>query len=157
MSGKHTRKKNNKNFKLIFLLLLMIAVILLIGDKNFKQIPEKNDDIIFSEIDNHKTIEKEKLVLQSNYEENRVKKIIYIFKENILNEVIVFEKYNDMNEYSMKKENYYNRTDINVTEINDKDLYIYYKKLELRSDEGLSYDEIYSKYMGIIGAYQIIK
>ena len=35
-------------------------------------------------------------------------------------------------------------------------LEIHYKKLRLGSDEGLSYEEIYNKYMGIIGAYEIV-
>ena len=33
---------------------------------------------------------------------------------------------------------------------------IYYKKSKLKDDEGLSYEQIYKKYMGIIGAYEVL-
>ena len=101
-------------------------------------------------------IENKKLILKSNYEENREKKITYFFKENILEEVKIFEKYADEEIYIKERDKASKRADIELIKSDDKQLEIQYKKLRIGSDEGLSYEEIYNKYMGIIGAYEIV-
>ena len=76
--------------------------------------------------------------------------------ENKLNEVRISEKYTNKESYTNEKERYSKRADIEIIEIDDSKLELHCKKLNLGSDEGLSYEQVYQKYMGIIGAYEVI-
>lgn len=158
-------KENGKNYKKVIILLMIIIIAFLVilckdrilvkeTDKDQKEniiLDQKN---IITEEDT--TIENQKLVLKSNYEENKERKIIYIFKENKLNEVRISEKYTNEESYTNEKERYSKRADIEIIEIDDSQLELHCKKLNLGSDEGLSYEQVYQKYMGIIGAYEVI-
>ena len=158
-------KENRKNYKKVIILLMIIIIAFLVilckdrilvkeTDKDQKEniiLEQKN---IITEEDT--TIENQKLVLKSNYEENKERKIIYIFKENKLNEVRISEKYTNKESYTNEKEIYSKRADIEIIEIDDSQLELHCKKLNLGSDEGLSYEQVYQKYMGIIGAYEVI-
>ena len=125
-----------------------------IDDENESKSIGEEAEIINKE--NQDDIKIEKLVLKSNYEENLEKKVTYIFRENILDEVNIFEKYIDEEIYIKERDKASKRADIQLIKIADEQLEIHYKKLKLGSDEGLSYEEIYNKYIGIIGAYEII-
>lgn len=157
-------KENEKNYKKIIILLMIIIIaflVILCKDRILVKETDKDqkENIILDQkniIKEDSTIENQKLVLKSNYEENKERKIIYIFKENKLNEVRISEKYTNEESYTNEKEKYSKRADIEILEIDDKQLEFYYKKLNLGSDEGLSYEQVYQKYMGIIGAYEVI-
>lgn len=163
--SKHMRDSEKKSYKKIIVFLISIIIIFLfvlckdsIFIKNIDTNPK--EDIIEKEepvsIDEDITLENEKLVLKSNYEENKKRQIIYSFKENKLNEVKILETYTNEESYTNEKEKYSKRADIEIIKIDDEQFQIHYKKLNLGSDEGLSYEQIYQKYMGIIGAYEVI-
>lgn len=158
-------KENGKNYKKVIILLIIIIVAFLVilckdrilvkeTDKEQKENIILDQENIITEEDT--TIENQKLVLKSNYEESKERKIIYIFKENKLNEVRISEKYTNKESYTNEKERYSKRADIEIIEIDDSKLELHCKKLNLGSDEGLSYEQVYQKYMGIIGAYEVI-
>ena len=157
--SKHMKEEKN-GYKTVFLFIIITIIVLtLILCKNIdhecerKSIAEETEKI--NEQNRYNT-QNEKLVLKSNYEENREKKITYIFKENILDCINILEKYADEEIYIKERDRASKRADIELIKIDDEQLEIYYKKLRLGSDEGLSHEEIYNKYMGIIGAYEII-
>lgn len=157
-------KENEKNYKKIIILLMIIIIaflVILCKDRILVKETDKDqkENIILDQkniIKEDSTIENQKLVLKSNYEENKERKIIYIFKENKLNEVRISEKYTNKESYTNEKERYSKRADIEIIEIDDSKLELHCKKLNLGSDEGLSYEQVYQKYMGIIGAYEVI-
>lgn len=66
------------------------------------------------------------------------------------------EKYTIKEYYDTEKEKYDKRTDVELIQTDDKQMIIYYRKTKLDDDEGLTYQEIYKKYMGIIGAYEVM-
>lgn len=166
---KHMKNKEKKVYKKVILFfIIFIVVFLLVFYKDRGLIKytntdtnvEKKDDIFENEekliIKDEYSVENEKLVLKSNYEENKEKKIIYIFEQNVLSEVKVLEKYPIKEYYDTEKNKYAKRLDIELIQTDDEQMIIYYKKTKLESDEGLSYEQIYKKYMGIIGAYEVI-
>ena len=162
MKKKSKHMKEEKNSYKIIIAFVLIAIIILLGliwyknkgTINYENVGKEEKRRSISEENINK--ENEKLVLKSNYEENREKKITYFFKENILDEVCILEKYLDEEKYINEKNKASRRADIELIKTDDEQLEIHYQKLRFGSDEGLSYDEIYSKYMGIIGAYEII-
>ena len=158
MKGKHLKIKEKKKFLKGVLLILIIFVLILLGFVLYENLDigqeDKREEIINTS--DEITTKNEKLVLKSNFEDDKEKKIIYIFQDNILIEVRVLEIYNNTDDYNIQKENNAKKMNIEVIESNDNELKISYKRLNLESDEGLSYDEIYSKYMGIIGAYEVV-
>ena len=155
-------KYEKKTYKLIyFIIILILIIVFFLIDKIFP-ISTVNENLINRnltqlEVNNEKTIEKEKLILKSNYEENREKKIIYIFTNNIISEQRIYEKYNDSEHYIKQKSELENIEKNEIIDINDDSLEIYYKRLDLGDEEGFTYEEIYNKYMGIIGAYEIVE
>lgn len=158
MKGKHSKKEQKTKFiKLIYLILIFLFLVFAIGC-NFFFVEREGKEINSNlDVSNQITVENEKLVLKSNFEQNREKKIIYTFKNDILSEVRVLEIYVSEDEYDNQKEATNKKTGIEIIEANNNERMIYYRKLNFGTDEGLSYQEIYNKYMGIIGAYEIIK
>lgn len=162
MSGKHEKKEKKSKSKILIIFIILVILILLVilgWAKHFYNIYNKSDDNInieFSNINSQTTIENKQLVLKSNYEEDREKRIIYHFKNNKVEKIIVYEKYENKNLYEDQKESYNERTDIRINKIDDENLQICYEKIDFKTDEGLSYEEIYKKYMGIIGAYEVL-
>ena len=111
-------KENGKNYKKVIILLIIIIVAFLVilckdrilvkeTDKEQKENIILDQENIITEEDT--TIENQKLVLKSNYEESKERKIIYIFKENKLNEVRISEKYTNKESYTNEKERYSKR------------------------------------------------
>ena len=162
-------KEEKNGYKIVFLFIIITIIVFgLILCKNtsltnyIKNIGNKRERESIAEETENTNIEDEyamkieKLVLKSNYEEKREKLITYFFKENVLDEINIFEKYTDEETYIKERDKASKRADIELIKIDDEQLEIYYKKLRFGSDEGLSHEEIYNKYMGIIGAYEII-
>lgn len=166
--SKHMKEEKSGYRIVILLMIITIIVLVLILCKNTRLINYINADDKYgregiiekkenTNIENEYATKNEKLVLKSNYEENRERKITYFFKENILDEINILEKYADEETYIKERDKASKRADIELIKIDDEQLEIYYKKLKLGSDEGLLYEQIYNKYMGIIGAYEIIE
>ncbi len=155
---KHLKNKEKRiNIKKIIFLIVILLFLILGLWKNritIKQAFSKINDEV--KIEDETTVENERLVLKSKYEKNKEREIIYIFKENVLNEINIIEKYTSREDYDKEKDGYSKNKNVELIKNDDEKMMIYYKKSKLKDDEGLSYEQIYKKYMGIIGAYEVL-
>lgn len=155
---KHLKNKEKRiNIKkIIFLIVILLFLILGLWKNRItikRDFSKINDEV---KIEDETTIENERLVLKSKYEKNKEREIIYIFKENVLNEINIIEKYTSREDYDKEKDGYSKNKNVELIKNDDEKMMIYYKKSKLKDEEGLSYEQIYKKYMGIIGAYEVL-
>ena len=146
---KITNKSNNRELIIfaIFIILLLVGIIEVSIIRN-----EKTSR--FNSIKDSTTIEDERLVFKSTSEHNRI--IEYIFKNNILETVKIYQQFE--NNEDLEKEKYLNNSNITILNIDEEERSIEIQKNDFGSDTGKSYEEIYDKYLvQIIGAYTIIE
>ena len=146
---KITNKSNNRALIIfaIFIILLLVGIIEVSIIRN-----EKTSR--FNSIKDSTTIEDERLVFKSTSEHNRI--IEYIFKNNILETVKIYQQFE--NNEDLEKEKYLNNSNITILNIDEEERSIEIQKNDFGSDTGKSYEEIYDKYLvQIIGAYTIIE
>ena len=156
--GKHEKEKEKSNFKVFILILAIIIVVGLLAYITIKPLYRNNNQGInkeTSEVKNAVTDEGKKLVFKSNNDYN--KKIEYYFENDVLQSVKIYEQYEEKEQYEKMILTYSDREDIKIIKENSEELSIEIEKKDLGSDEGLTYQEIYDKYTGIIGAYEIVK
>ena len=154
--GKHSIEEEKKKINLKKELIAIFIVIILIMGINFllshRDIIEKNNSF---ENETSKTIEGEKLVIKSNSDYNKV--IEYTFKNNVVSQVAIYEQFEEKEKFEKTKATYDLIDDIEVINVNDKQLSIKIEKKDFGSDTGMSYEQIHDKYLvQIIGAYEII-
>ena len=148
---KITNKSNNRALIIfaIFIILLLVGIIEVSIIRN-----EKTSR--FNSIKDSTTIEDERLVFKSTSEHNRI--IEYIFKNNILETVKIYQQFENSEDLEKEKEKYLNNSNITILNINEEERSIEIQKNDFGSDTGKSYEEIYDKYLvQIIGAYTIIE
>ena len=148
---KITNKSNNRALIIfaIFIILLLVGIIEVSIIRN-----EKTSR--FNSIKDSTTIEDERLVFKSTSEHNRI--IEYIFKNNILETVKIYQQFENSEDLEKEKEKYLNNSNITILNINEEERAIEIQKNDFGSDTGKSYEEIYDKYLvQIIGAYTIIE
>ena len=148
---KITNKSNNRALIIfaIFIILLLVGIIEVSIIRN-----EKTSR--FNSIKDSTTIEDERLVFKSRSEHNRI--IEYIFKNNILETVKIYQQFENSEDLEKEKEKYLNNSNITILNINEEERSIEIQKNDFGSDTGKSYEEIYDKYLvQIIGAYTIIE
>ncbi|MGN1310923.1 MAG: hypothetical protein ACI4VP_04410 [Clostridia bacterium] len=154
---KHSEEKQEKKINLkkeliavLVIILLVFGINLVLSHRNVEE-QQKNTGIKTS-----KTIEGEKLVIKSTSEYNRI--IEYNFENNVLKTVKMYEQFEDKDKFEEKKNNYEKVDNIEIINTNEKKLSIEIEKKDFGSDTGMSYEQIYDKYLvQIIGAYQIIQ
>lgn len=154
---KHSEEKQEKKINLKKELIAVLVIITLVFGVNFilsyKNAKEQQKD---TGIKTSKTIEGEKLVIKSTSEYNRI--IEYNFENNVLKTVKMYEQFEDKDKFEEKKNNYEKVDNIEIINTNEKKLSIEIEKKDFGSDTGMSYEQIYDKYLvQIIGAYQMIK
>lgn len=148
---KITNKSNNRALIIfaIFIILLLVGIIEVSIIRN-----EKTSR--FNSIKDSTTIEDERLAFKSRSEHNRI--IEYIFKNNILETVKIYQQFENNEDLEKEKEKYLNNSNITILNINEEERSIEIQKNDFGSDTGKSYEEIYDKYLvQIIGAYTIIE
>lgn len=148
---KITNKSNNRALIIfaIFIILLLVGIIEVSIIRN-----EKTSR--FNSIKDSTTIEDERLVFKSTSEHNRI--IEYIFKNNILETVKIYQQFENNEDLEKETEKYLNNSNITILNINEEERSIEIQKNDFGSDTGKSYEEIYDKYLvQIIGAYTIIE
>ncbi|MBO4816492.1 MAG: hypothetical protein J5507_06355 [Clostridia bacterium] len=158
--AKETHKLRNTFIVLLIILTLFLiykiidlAIINSINNKSVNTIKEN----IKSNISNVQTKKNKRLVLESNYETNKQQKLIFNFTNNKLKEKNIYEKYLNEEEYQNQKEKI-TKTDIySILQCDDNTLEIYYKENNLKEEYNLTYQDIYNKYIGIVGAYNVIE
>lgn len=158
---KITNKSNNRELIIfaIFIILLLVGIIevSIIRNEKTSRFKIRNEKTSrFNSIKDSTTIEDERLVFKSTSEHNRI--IEYIFKNNILETVKIYQQFENNEDLEKEKEKYLNNSNITILNINEEERAIEIQKNDFGSDTGKSYEEIYDKYLvQIIGAYTIIE
>ena len=161
---KITNKSNNRALIIfaIFIILLLVGIIevsIIRNEKTsrFNSIKIRNEKTSrFNSIKDSTTIEDERLAFKSRSEHNRI--IEYIFKNNILETVKIYQQFENNEDLEKETEKYLNNSNITILNINEEERSIEIQKNDFGSDTGKSYEEIYDKYLvQIIGAYTIIE
>lgn len=151
--GKHSEEKKKSNKKIIIVLCIIICALItgfLIKNKNWFSAKSNTS------IENIKTIENERLVLKNNSDYNKI--IEFDFEDNKVKTIKIYEQFEEKEKYEEKKDTYKIAQDINLIEANDKKLSIEIERKNLGSDEGLSYEQVYDKYINqLIDIYTVIK
>lgn len=154
--GKHSEEKKKINKKVIIVIMILCVIILavivgfLVKNKNWFNAKSNTP------IENVKTIENERLVLKNNSDYNKI--IEFDFEDNKVKTIKIYEQFEEKEKYEEKKDTYKIAQDINLIEANDKKLSIEIERKNLGSDEGLSYEQVYDKYINqLIDIYTVIK
>ena len=156
-----TNKSNNRELIIfaIFIILLLVGIIevSIIRNEKTSRFKIRNEKTSrFNSIKDSTTIEDERLVFKSTSEHNRI--IEYIFKNNILETVKIYQQFENNEDLEKETEKYLNNSNITILNINEEERSIEIQKNDFGSDTGKSYEEIYDKYLvQIIGAYTIIE
>lgn len=156
--GKHfAKKEKNKNNKIMLLCIILLisfvfcGVLLINYDVNngfiYKQITDSNNSIINMTKNENKTVSEDTDVLKIKSNSDYDKVIEFIFNNNKLSNMVIEEKFETDEIYKKKKEIYNVSSEFNIIEVDDANRYIKYEKLNLETDENLTYDEIYNKYL----------
>lgn len=154
--GKHSIEKEKKKINLKKELIAIFIITILIIGINFllshRGVIENNNAF---ESETSKTIEGEKLVIKSNSEYNKV--IEYTFENNVVRQVVIYEQFEEEEKFEKTKATYDLIDEIEVISVNNEQLSLKIEKKDFGSDTGMSYEQIYDKYLvQIIGAYEII-
>lgn len=143
------------NLKMLIIIAICIIVIALIGLAVYIL---KNPNILESNIstENLKTIENEKLVLKSNSDYNKI--IEFIFEDNKVKTLRIYEQFEEMQEYEEARDAYNASENFEVIKTDDPKLWIEIERKELGEEKDMSYDQVYDKYLvEFIDLYTLIK
>ena len=143
------------NLKMLIIIAICIIVIALIGLAVYIL---KNPNILESNIstENQKTIENEKLVLKSNSDYNKI--IEFIFEDNKVKTLRIYEQFEEMQEYEEARDAYNASENFEVIKTDDQKLWIEIERKELGEEKDMSYDQVYDKYLvEFIDLYTLIK
>lgn len=158
VKSEKTKKENSSRLSKTIIVIILLTIVSIIGVYIFlskSKITENTIKEDYNIVDlQEKSVEGEKLVLKSVYENNKI--IEYIFNNNKLTKLKIYERYTDIEKFNDAKESYSNREDIEIISIDEKNFAIEYEKKDFGTDKDLSYNEIYDKYMKIVGAYEKI-
>lgn len=158
VKSEKTKKENSSRLSKTIIVIILLTIVSIIGVYIFlskSKITENTIKEDYNIVDlQEKSVEGEKLVLKSVYENNKI--IEYIFNNNKLTKLKIYERYTDIEKFNDAKESYSNREDIEIISIDEKNFAIEYEKKDFGTDKDLSYNEIYNKYMKIVGAYEKI-
>lgn len=143
------------NLKMLIIIAICIIVITLIGLAVYIL---KNPNILESNIstENLKTIENEKLVLKSNSDYNKI--IEFIFEDNKVKTLRIYEQFEEMQEYEEARDAYNASENFEVIKTDAPKLWIEIERKELGEEKDMSYDQVYDKYLvEFIDLYTLIK
>lgn len=143
------------NLKMLIIIAICIIVITLIGLAVYIL---KNPNILESNIstENLKTIENEKLVLKSNSDYNKI--IEFIFEDNKVKTLRIYEQFEEMQEYEEARDAYNASENFEVIKTDEPKLWIEIERKELGEEKDMSYDQVYDKYLvEFIDLYTLIK
>lgn len=166
--GKHSKQVKKRKVKLnirYLLVIIIIAILIATGIYIYRN-KDSIKNIIFKEnnklnntsklsdsIINDVSIENECLVIKSLTDYNKI--IEYKFENNNLKTVIIYEQFEEKQQYENKKKNYEEQENIVIKEANEQNLSIEIEKRDFGSDKDLTYEQIQDKYLvQIIGAYE---
>lgn len=158
--GKHSKEKeeNKINLKkglLAILIIIIVVFVIKFALSNINLHIEEQPETKNTSITTSRTIEGEKLVIKSRSDYNRI--VEFSFENNILKTVKMYEQFEDKERFQVKKESYEIVDNVVVININEQELSIEIEKKDFGADVGMSYEQIYDKYLvQIVGAYEAI-
>ena len=158
--GKHSKEKeknkiNIKKWILAILIIIIVVFLIKLVLSNINLHIEEQQEIENTSITTSKTIEEEILVIKSRSDYNRI--VEFSFENNILKTVKMYEQFEDKERFLEKKQNYDIADNILIINMNEQELSIETERKDLGSDIGMSYDQIYNKYLvEMIGIYEIL-
>ena len=158
--GKHSKEKeknkiNIKKWILAILIIIIVVFLIKLVLSNINLHIEEQQEIENSSITTSKTIEEEILVIKSRSDYNRI--VEFSFENNILKTVKMYEQFEDKERFLEKKQNYDIADNILIINMNEQELSIETERKDLGSDIGMSYNQIYNKYLvEMIGIYEIL-
>ena len=153
--GKHSVEKKKSNKKVYIFLLLIIIIAILLAYFISKNKTKTENGIINSYTIQSKTVEGEKLVLKSNSDYCRY--VEFIFSDDILDKVKVYKQFTEKDKYEESKQDYEALKSVKLVKYDDKNLILEVEKLDLGTDEGKTYEQIYDTYVvQIIGEYNVV-
>ena len=156
--GKHSIEKERKkiNKKHLIIIILMLIILVFVFDLKKEYVEEEIKTLINSDdITVSKTIEGKKLIIKSKIDYNRI--IEYIFENDILKEIKIYEQFQDRIQFETTKNNYEKIDNIEIISINEQEQSIEIKKKDFESDTNKSYEEIYNKYLvQLVDIYELI-
>lgn len=153
--AKHSyEEKQNNKIVITIIILLVIILVAAIGwimKKNYDWFNIKND----TQIEKTKTIANEQLILKNN-SDNKI--VEYVFEDGKVRTIKIYEQFEKKEDYEEKKNTYeISKNDINIINTDDKKLSIEIERKDLGEDEGLTYDQVYDKYVNqLINIYTVI-
>lgn len=158
--GKHSKEKeknkiNIKKWILAILIIIIVVFLIKLVLSNINLHIEEQQEIENTSITTSKTIEEEILVIKSRSDYNRI--VEFSFENNILKTVKMYEQFEDKERFLEKKQNYDIADNILIINMNEQELSIETERKDLGSDIGMSYNQIYNKYLvEMIGIYEIL-
>ena len=156
--GKHSIEKERKkiNKKHLIIIILMLIILVFVFDLKKEYVEEEIKTLINSDdITVSKTIEGKKLIIKSKIDYNRI--IEYIFENDILKKIKIYEQFQDRIQFETTKNNYEKIDNIEIISINEQEQSIEIKKKDFESDTNKSYEEIYNKYLvQLVDIYELI-
>lgn len=158
--GKHSKEKeknkiNIKKWILAILIIIIVVFFIKLVLSNINLHIEEQQEIENTSIITSKTIEEEILVIKSRSDYNRI--VEFSFENNILKTVKMYEQFEDKERFLEKKQNYDIADNILIINMNEQELSIETERKDLGSDIGMSYNQIYNKYLvEMIGIYEIL-
>lgn len=157
--GKHSVEKkeiNKKPFIIITcIVLIILGIYFLVRNFQNKNIINVNTNEATYEV-SVKTIPGEKLVLKGKADFSRY--VEFVFNDNILSGEKIYEQFNNKYKYEVKKENYESQKAFKLLNSDNTKLILETEKTDLGDDAGLSYEEIYNKYVvQIVGEYEVVE
>ena len=148
---KNSKKKririNKKRFISVILtfVLIVFSVHLLIN----KIMPEKD----LFEIKTKKGV---RLVVESKKEDNKI--IEFDFEDKKLSSIKIYQKFTDREEYKTVKHNFQIKLNEKIIKADDDRLSLEIERTDLGSDKGLTYKELYKKYVKTLKkSYKLVK
>ena len=155
--GKHSMKKE-RNYKKVFIIIICVLILAAGIYAAYYVVKKYNNNINekYTYSISSRTEEGNKLVLKDNSVYCRY--IEFTFNDNTLTGESIYEQFEEKNKYENKKNNYELQKAFNLTKFDDDKLVLEVEKQDLGDDTGLSYEDIYDKYVNqIIGAYSVMK
>lgn len=157
--GKHSAEKTGMNKKpfivIICIVLIILGIYYLVQNFQNKNIGNSKTNESTYEV-SVKTVPGEKLVLKGKADFSRY--VEFIFENSILSCEKIYEQFKDKLKYEVKKENYESQNAFKLLNSNDKKLILEIEKTDLGNDAGLTYEEIYDKYVvQIVGEYEVVE
>lgn len=145
------KEKHSKKIVIWIIVIIILGTIGTLVFLNREHIKNKLEDILATNLEQEQQV----LTLKSLSEPNKT--IKYKFKDDYLNTIEIQEQFEDEKQFEMKKNSYEESSNINIVKINEKDKVITIQKKDLGTDSGLSYNQIYDKYLvQMIGEYEQI-